>query len=252
MSSTAFGTPVQDAPMDEQKQGNGNGGGENAQVQELDPNDPRLTSEVIGGEESAEGDAYATRPPLPDGKWRAKLKQVDVKGRDGKLVRDLPYLVPFTNPPTPCLLTNIEATVIDNGDGRWDGVQLTDYWVKTFVDRRKTPPASALGTVVVKSGGAPLKGTEREKMNQALKHLAGEPECIIETVWHAGCESCQKAAKDRGERVKDFLIGMHHFPQRKGGEHEATVQCPVCKSMVTARPQIFRYWSLKEAKPTFQ
>jgi hypothetical protein len=61
----------------------------NAPTGELDLNDPKFASEDIGV--NPEGDAYATPPPVPDGEYRAKLKQLDVKDSKQNLVRYAPW-----------------------------------------------------------------------------------------------------------------------------------------------------------------
>src|SRR5271167_3682799 len=72
----------------------------------IDPNDPRLTSEVLTINPDA--DAYAVLPPLPDGKWRAKAKQVDIKDDKGQLQRYAVFSRPKMENGRPFFATNVE------------------------------------------------------------------------------------------------------------------------------------------------
>lgn len=213
----------------------------------IDPNDPRLSSEAL--DDNTTADAYAVPPPPPDGKWRAKLKQSDIKGDDGQLHHFIAKSFPKMEGGRPFLVTNVEASLIDN-TGKYDGVKLTEYWVKTLIDSRKG--TSQASTIIVKAGGAlPPRSTDADRMNALLKTLAGEPEVIVETAWEASCQPCQEAAKKAGGRaLRPFLTGMHRFPASKlaGGGHDPNVQCPNCKAMARAQVRITRYLSVKEAK----
>lgn len=239
MSSTAFGTPVQDQPVVEQQAAT-NGTGENAQVQELDPNDPRLTSEIL--DDNAEADAYATLPPLPDGKYRAKLKQVDVRGADGKPVKDKPNVVrkgPAAG--TPYLQTAVEAEVLGvGGQEQYDGYKVTDYWVPTQPNRNGTSPAA---TIIRAAGGqTPQKYTHRQLMDLLHKTLAGEPEVVVETAWEWQCANEHCEASRNGLTVK----GEHRFKQAPGGKgHDPQLQCEKCKGFTVARPRIVGYTKVK-------
>ena len=242
MSTSAFGAPVQEQAATEDQQV---AGGTDQQVQELDPNDPRLTSESL--DDNASGDAYASLPPLPDGKWRAKLKQVDVKGGDGKPVRFAPKLAQWLNPPVPYLYTALEASIIGvGGKEKYGGYRINDNWVPTVPNRSGTSPAA---TIVRKAGGqTPAKFTHSQLMELLLKTLAGEPEVVVETAWEAACQHCQEeAAKTGAKKPKNIAQGMHRFPQ-KNGQPDPQVQCPACKAWVMARPRIVGYYSVTEAK----
>jgi hypothetical protein len=213
----------------------------------IDINDPRLTSEALDDNTSV--DAYAVPPPAPDGKWRAKLSQVDINDGNGQPQRFLAKSYPKMENGRPFLVTNVEASLIDL-QGKYDGVKLTEYWVKTLVDSKKG--TSQASTIVTKAGGTlPPKSTDADRMNALLKTLAGLPEVIVETAWEASCQSCQEAAKKSGTKApRPFLTGMHRFPHSPvaGGGHDPNVACPTCKGMARAQVRIVRYWSVKEAK----
>lgn len=214
----------------------------------IDPNDPRLTSESLTINPDA--DAYAILPPLPDGKWRAKAKQVDIK--DDKK-QDQRYAV-FSRPKmangAPFFATNVEYSIIDHS-GSFDGVKLTEYWVKTLIDERKGTSQAA--TLIKKLGGtAPATGTQKAYIDALLAQLAKEPELILETAWSAECQHCQEVAKRKGDRQpRPFLQGMHRFPTTKvPGVHDPMAKCPTCSQMVLAQARIVAPFSLTESVAT--
>lgn len=221
----------------------------NGEPQQLvDPNDPRLTSEVLTIDETA--DAYAVLPPLPDGKWRAKAKQVDIKDDKGQQQRYAVFSRAKMANGTPFFATNIEYSIIDHS-GEFDGVKLTDYWVKTLVDQRKGTSQAA--TMILKLGGKlPASPTQKAIMDTLLQVLASEPELILETAWSAECQTCQEAAKKKGDKApRPFLSGMHRFASTKTpGVHDPMSQCPVCRSQVRAQARIVSPFSLKETQAT--
>jgi hypothetical protein len=214
----------------------------------IDPNDPRLTSEVITV--NPEADAYAILPPLPDGKWRAKAKQVDIKDDKGQQQRYAIFSRAKMDNGKPFFATNVEFGIIDHS-GEFDGVKLTEYWVKTLFDARKGTSQAA--TLTVKLGGkVPASGTPKVYIDALLATLASEPELIIETAWSAECQTCQEAAKKRGDRApRPILQGMHRFPATKTpGHHDPMAKCGTCNGMVRAQPRIVGFWSLKESQAT--
>jgi len=207
----------------------------------IDPNDPRLTSEVMTSNQDA--DAYAILPPLPDGKWRAKAKQVDIKDDKGQPQRWAIFSRPGIENGRPFFATNVEFNILD-ATGKNDGVKLTEYWVKTLVDARKG--ISQSDTLVRKMGGKPpAQSTDRQRIDLLLATLAKEPELVVETAWEAQCQSCQETAKKKGERQpRPFLLGMHRFPQLRTGGHDPMVACPICKGMARAQPRIVGFMDL--------
>jgi hypothetical protein len=217
-------------------------------TQAIDPNDPRLTSEVLTINPDA--DAYAVLPPLPDGKWRSKAKQVDIKDDHGQLTRYAVFARPKMDNNRPFFATNVEFSVIDHS-GEFDGVKLTEYWVKTLVDARKGTSQAA--TLTAKLGGKPLAtATQKQTIDLLLSTLAAEPELVIETAWSAECQHCQETAKKKGDRQpRPFLQGMHRFAAtRVPGVHDPMAKCAACGSMVRAQPRIVGLFSLKESQPT--
>jgi len=241
--TAAFGEVMNtDAPADAQP----SSGSEPQQL--IDPNDPRLTSEVLTID--PEADAYAVLPPLPDGKWRMKAKQFDIKDDRGQQQRYAVFSRAKMDNGRPFFATNIQYSVIDHS-GDFDGTQLTDYWVKTLVDQRKGTSQAA--TMILKLGGKiPPSPTQKAVMETLLQVLASEPELIYETAWSAECQHCQEVAKKRGERQpRPILQGMHRFAATKTpGVHDPMVQCQVCKQQVRAQARLVAPFSLKESQAT--
>ena len=215
----------------------------------IDVNDPALTSEQVDVDTSQ--DAYAIPPPPPDGKWRAKLKQIDIKDpADGQSKKHIAYRHDKMNDGKPMFVANVEASLIDV-HGKHDGITITEYWVKSAVDKRKN--IDQMTTVTKAAGGSPVaRGTQADRLNALEKTLAGEPEVILDTFWEASCQNCQEIAKKRGDRQpRAFLMGMNRFPQPQPGKpHDPMVQCPACKSMVRAQLRIGQFLNVKEAKAT--
>ena len=245
--TAAFGEVITQSTADDPQAQPVNGAAQE-QHPVIDPNDPRLTSEVLTHDVDA--DAYAVLPPLPDGKWRMKAKQVDIKDDKGQQQRYAIFSRAKMDNGKPFFATNIEYSVIDHS-GEFDGVKLTEYWVKTLVDQRKG--TSQANTMIAKLGGKPLSNaTQKAVIEELLKVLAGEPELIYETAWSAECQTCQEAAKKRGEKApRPILQGMHRFPATKiPGVHDPFVKCPTCGGQVRAQARLVAPFSLKEAQAT--
>ena len=217
----------------------------------IDINDPRLTSETI--DINPEADAYARPPQLPDGKWRAKLKSMDVKGPDGKPAHFSPKL---DKQGKPYLFTALEASIIDH-TGQFDGIRLNDYFVSTMVRRDQS---TAVSTILNKLGSpAPRTATHSQYISLLLKALAGEPEIGIESAWEWSCQKCGEEADKKGEKRPRSVYGMHNFAQmqvkdsatgklvmRPNPERKCDVN--PAHGISIARPRINAYLSLDELK----
>ena len=218
-----------------------------AQAVAIDPNDPRLVSESLT---DSGADAYAPMPTLPDGKWRAKATQLDIKDDKGQQQRYAVFSRAKMENGMPFFATNVQFSVIDHS-GSFDGVQLTEYWVRTLIDKRKGTSQAA--TLTRKLGGKTSAAmTQQQVMQGLLTALAAEPECIIETAWQADCQSCQEKAKVAGQKSpRPFLTGMHRFPAtREPGVHDPIVSCPVCHQQVKAQARIVGIFGLNETVAT--
>lgn len=205
----------------------------------VDINDPRLLSESL--HENPEGDAYAIPPPPPDGKWRAKLTSVPVKNK-AKGTEE-PYIAvryAKMNNGVPYLVTNVQAQILDSS-GKYDGVKITDYHVKTVPGKDGSSPVS---TILVRLKQTITPASPAGRMEQFMKVLASEPELVIETAWRAACQSCQEKAEKRGtKKPGDFVLGMHRFPISKG-KPDPVVKCPTCGTQCRAQAKIQGYWTL--------
>ena len=217
-------------------------------IETLDLNDPRLASEDLTID--PQGDAYKSMPTLPDGKWRAKFKQVDVKDGKGGTTKFKPYLDKRSG--ALYLATAVEATVLAPDKPLYDDLKVTDYFVSTRLNKDNS---MAVGTILYKLGAPlPTKVNHKQAMQALIDKLAGEPEGGIETVWEASCETCQKQAEAQGQKAPRSIQGMHRFPQIKGPNgttvHDPHLNCQVNPSHgpMVARPRIKRYLSLDELK----
>lgn len=222
-------------------------GSTQAAAPSVDPDDPRLNSEVLSDDTAR--DAYEIPPPAPDGLWRARLKLVPIK--DDKQ-QDVPYRVWLhanVQSGRPMFVANVEAVLIDIG-GRFDGIRVQDAFVKSLIDSRSG--TSQMSTIVQKAGGElPKSSTDRARVELLVKTLAGEPEVIIATQWETSCRNCRERAEAKHEKApKPFLYDMARFPQPRPGIFDPTVKCPTCSSLCRAQVRIARYYSVKEIKAT--
>src|SRR5262249_40412056 len=142
------------------------------------------------------GDAYAQPPVLPDGRWRARLKDEGVKLQNGQTVKDVAKLTGKNK--TPAIYTAIKAILVTPERPEFDGIEVFDSWVSTFTQRDGSNKVlTILGRIKQPNGqpwvetqpntapGAAIRyGTKpspRVQMDLLHKALAGEPEVIIET-----------------------------------------------------------------------
>jgi hypothetical protein len=198
---------------------------------EVDLNDPSLLLQEIDADPNA--DAYAAPPPPPDGWYRMKLKQIDVKKKDGTkgqyaVMPDMDYSTsPWTQKVDPksgkklfYVTTAIEARIQDPG-GSFDNIPVFDRFVDSRVQRRTkaVPILTILAALKVKVP-TPFNGDVLIKT--LLKALAGEPECDVEIAWEGQpSQSDTEAIKAKGLRAPR-LQGMHNFPE-VGGKRQVTV-----------------------------
>lgn len=163
-------------------------------------------------------DAYAAPPPLPDGRYRVKIKSIDVKGTDGQPAKYgiKPGGNPKFNDGKPYAFCALQANVVQPG-GRYDNAQLTDYFVSTARNRNGGIPMVRILTVLgVK---LPAAGGANALVDLFLKTLAKEPELEVETQWEG-----QPNQDDQNEfdsvnppvKVK-AVYGMHKFPKAENG-----------------------------------
>lgn len=227
-------------------------GGEDISVESIDLNDPNLLSAEL--ETNAEVDAYAAPPPLPDGRYRVKIKQVDVRGPNNDKVR---YSVKQRKDKsgTPIAgdfyaFTSLQANVVAPGT-QYDNYQLNDYFVSTMANRNGGIPIVRILTVLgVK---LPAKTNAKILMDEFFKATAGEPELEIDTVWE-GSLSQEDQERWKSASNKNFrsVLGMHRFPLAEDGKTrvpDLTVKTQEIGDVnLHARPRINGYFPLGSSK----
>lgn len=256
-----FGAP-QSTEFDEQQHMSGGGGEQGEPVEiEIDPNDPFLTSAAESMETDAAHDAFAMRAPMPDGKWRAKARIVDIKNKKGEVAPEkyIIAMATWLDKPVPYFAMNLEFEIIDPTN-HYDGFKMTEYHVKSLVNM-KVGGSSPLATLIRKSGGVvPEKSAQDKVRDIALAHFAGEPELILESQWIATCQYCEEKAKKAIPKEKSprpIKRGQRSFPPKPGVaanafvKNEPLVECPTCKTTNRAKATPVQYFTVKEATPTF-
>jgi hypothetical protein len=190
----------------------------------VDLNDPALLMQEVTGADSSVN-PYAAPPPPPDGFYRAKLKQVDVKDSKGQPARFVikqemdyskkPYAPVFlpSGQPKSYVSTKIEARIQDL-NGKFDNIPVFDQFMDTRVDRNGgCPVLFLLQALKVK---LPAKPTQKVLIDSLLSALAGEPEVDIKETWVGQLSKDDSdAIKAAGKKVPK-IEGMHRFPQHDG------------------------------------
>lgn len=256
-----FGAP-QSAEFDETQHMSGGGAEQNEPAEiEIDPNDPFLNSAAESMETDVAHDAFAMRPPMPDGKWRAKVRIADIKNKKGEVVPEKYIMAMSTwlDRNVPYFAMNLEFEIIDSTN-HYEGFKMTEYHVKTLVNT-KMGGASPLATLIRKSGGVvPEKTSQKGVIDIALAHFAGEPELILESQWIATCQYCEEKAKKaipKEKAPRPLKRGQRAFEMKKGVaatafvKNEPLVECPTCKTTNRAKATPVQYFTVKEATPTY-
>lgn len=236
MSSTTFGeVTYEGAP--EQTPGATNGATEQVVI---DPNDPALTSESL--DMNLDANAYDVPPPPPDGTWLARLKQVDIEDAQKKKVKHRTAMATWLNPPKPFFCINLETSLIDQ-TGKNDGVQMTEYWVKTLVaNRSKVSPLASIGVALGQRDKLAQARTQADVLVVVEGALASEPQVVVQTQWEATCRSCEESAKKKGGKKPGvFLYEERNFPADGHGGHNPQVKCPACGGTVRAQARVKNY-----------
>jgi hypothetical protein len=190
-------------------------------------------------------DAYELPAPVDDGKYRVKLKQIDVKDAKGNVVRWAVKKKEGVNEGRPYAYTAIEAQILQPG-GKFDGLKLRDNFVSTMKAKRSggVPVVTILDSLKVK---VPVKANAKDLMELLLKTLAGEPELVIETAWEG------QVAQDINDmfRTKGLyapsLRGQYNFPMVDGKRQvESEVKSSLGVFPVRAQSRIIRYFPLSK------
>lgn len=256
-----FGAP-QSAEFDEQQHMSGGEQGHDQGVEiEIDPNDPFLNSTAESMETDAAHDAYAQRPPMPDAKWRAKVRIAKIKNKKGEEVPEnyIAAMSTWLDKNVPYYAMNLEFEIIDPTN-HYDGFKMTEYHVKTLVNA-KIGGSSPLATLVRKSGGVVPTGSSQAQVRDiALAHFAGEPELMLESQWIATCQFCEEKAKKaipKEKAPRPLKRGQRAFPPKVGVaanafvKNDPLVECPTCHTTNRAKATPVQYFTVKEATPTF-
>src|SRR5262249_24226767 len=166
MSTNPFGTPTGSASSatttsttttqvnggltaEQSAQFNQPGAGAGQSADFIDPNDPRLLSEDTSV--NVGGDAYAQPTPPPDGKYRARIKDEGIKQDNGQTVKEVAKLTGKNK--SIAITTAIKATLITPERPEFDGLEIFDPWVSTFVQRDgSTKVLTILGRIKQPSG----------------------------------------------------------------------------------------------------
>jgi hypothetical protein len=184
-----------------------NGQANPADIPMFDPNDPALLLQEM---DTAQGeDPYKQLPPLPDGRWLVKVKQMDVKGLDGQPTR---YVVKPGKDGGAYAYTGLTVTVIDPS-GKFDGVELRDYFVSTRADARKGGANALswiLGCLKVQIPGRMTIGA---LIDTFCKAVANEPQLEIESAWEGSLDQATQELFENSGEKQPRVLGQHRFPQ---------------------------------------
>lgn len=213
----------------------------------VDLNDPNLLSQEFDA--NSDIDAYAAPPPIPDGRYLVKIKQIDVKDASGNMAREKIVADPNKNKGVPYVFTAIEATIIDPS-GKFDNVKVWDRFVSTMTAFNGGVPI----VTILKCLGlsVPARVSARQLMDMFFQATASEPELEIETAWEGGFdEATREEFKNQGIKQPRAVIGMHRFPaavddrgQVIPGKHQTSmdVDTQLGKRTVTAQVRINGYY----------
>lgn len=208
----------------------------------LNLDDPNLLMADLDA--NVETDPYAAPPPLPDGRWLVKVKQVDVKGQDGQPAR---YNVKQGQDGGVYAYTSLEASVIDPS-GKFDGLKLNDYFLSTRPQRNGGIPMVRVLTCL--GVQLPAKVNAKTLLDQLFQALGREPQLELDTVWEGGLDQAdQERFEQAGERAPR-VMGQHRFPQSAKGESipDMDVETKLGKVHLRARPRINGYFPVGSAK----
>jgi len=256
MATSGFGSAPQEEPREQTGSGHGPNGsagqGIDAVAETFDINDPRLISEPL--EVNLEADSYAMPEPLPDGRWRAKLKVMKPL-ENGKEV-DLGFIVKKHERSGQLYLsTGLEATTVSTSE-KLNGLKAFDSWVSTFIGKDGGSKISTILTRLKRPDGKlwaepGSRYTHRAWMDLFIKAMAGEPELGIESQWEWSCQACGEAAAKAGERYPRSVNGMHKFPVNPKTKHyDPEMKCQVnpAHGYSRARVRISAVLPLSEVK----
>ncbi len=204
----------------------------------IDLNDPNLLLADMDANQDL--DPYAAPPPLPDGRWTVKIKQRDVKGPDGQPAR---YTVKTDKNGQLYAYTALDATVIDP-TGKFDGINLTDYFVSTRPDTRRGGAIPLSWILKCLGVQLPAKINAKVLLDEFFKATASEPQIEVDTVWEGSLSQDDQERFDQSGERAPRVLGMHRFPQQADGSRlpEVEVDTKLGKVFLRARPRINGYF----------
>lgn len=213
-------------------------------VSVIDLNDPNLLSAEL--DINSDIDPYAAPPPVPDARYRVKLKQIDVKGPDGQPARYTVKLGKDGKPPYA--YTALEMTIQDPA-GKYDGLKVYDRFVSTMVARNGGIPLVHILKCLSVTVAA--KSTAKQILDAFFKAVAGEPELEVETVWEGGLDEADRERFDQARVKQPRVLGQHRFPQKQvNGKLESVPDLKVATALgevnVHAQVRVNGYYPLKK------
>lgn len=222
--------------------------------QPIDINDPMLTSESLT---VAEGDAFATPPPPPDGKWRVKLKHEGIK-KDGSsdILPWEPAQQRDRNKNVIGLFARTVMSVTIQNPGKYEGyhLQVPFFYMDTKPNREGISKVMTVLNLLRKPDGTPWI-TKGEKLNHKalierfIQALQSEPEVGVESAWEVTCDVCSQNAKKAGAFAK-AVQGMTKFTGSKTvrGEYDPDLLCGIDRGhgYTRARAIAVRFFSVNE------
>jgi hypothetical protein len=149
----------------------------------------------------------------------------------------------------------VKAQIIDQS-GKYDGLNVYDRWVGTYMTRENTTKVATILARLKKPDGGPWieKGrryTQREWMDLLVQALKGEPTIGVETQWEWSCRGCGEEAKEKHLPYPRSIQGMNKFPQDpKTHQFLPEMKCQVNPRHEYTRAQVrvARFLSLEEMK----
>lgn len=240
MSATDFSTVYLDEPG---QSSSATSLGDVAVAEAIDLNDPSLLSGEV--DTNTDTDPYAAPPPVADGRYRVKLKQIDVKREDGTTGT---YNVKRDKSGKPYAYCALEAT-IDAPGTPYDGQKIWDRFVSTMAQRNGGIPLAWILVCLGKQ--VPQKASAQVLVDEFTKALAAEPSLEVETVWEGGLdEATRQSFKDLNEK-QPRVLGMHRFPKNADGTHSPDMEYnhpKMGKINLHAQARISGYFKLGSGK----
>lgn len=194
----------------------------------------------VGAEFDQDADYAAPPPPLPDGWYLAKLRNIGAKDAGGTL---RPFVGPRPWGQIPAtFFTQIEAIVVDPG-GAQDGKRTNRYNVTTHTDVRQNNTSSA-ALVYRAVTGQPIPGVKQAAHMGLIMDLFNgqEPLVKIRVQLEGEAQEASKAYQDGKKAGRTGLAkpkvyrGERNF--MKDGKVVGYVDDPASGERVVGRPSI--------------